>query len=183
MTNNWIQTYTGRCFDPFAPDPDQINIVDIAWGLSMKCRYNGACLRYYSVAEHSVVMSRWFATMRSCIELQRYALLHDANEAYLPDIPRPIKRHPSLINWRAIEDGVDKVVFERFGLAWPAPPEIGEADGRIIFDERPQVMRGSELDWRGTGQADGLGPLDVELPGWSQQEAAWQFLARFHEVF
>ena len=55
---SWAQTFTGRQFFPLDPDPQDIDIVDIAHSLAMQCRYNGHTDRFYSVAEHCVHVSR-----------------------------------------------------------------------------------------------------------------------------
>ena len=78
----WIQTYTGRQFWPLDPRIEDIDIHDIAHALSHQCRYSGHCLRFYSVAEHSVLLSHHVAG-----EHMLWALLHDAWEAYLAAIP------------------------------------------------------------------------------------------------
>src|SRR5690606_29748913 len=93
---DWMQTFTGRRFWPLDPRPDEICIEDIAHALSMQCRYAGHCLSFYSVAEHSVLLSQHVAE-----PFRRWALLHDASEAYLVDVPRPIKG--DLSNYRAVE--------------------------------------------------------------------------------
>ncbi len=59
MKSTWMQTCTGQKVDPFNPDPDTINIEDIAHHLSMLCRFTGAVKKFYSVAEHSWLLSRF----------------------------------------------------------------------------------------------------------------------------
>lgn len=86
MSNDWIQTYTGKKFFPLHPHQNEYVIEDIAHALSMKCRFAGHCNAFYSVAEHSVKVSRIVAP-----ESQLWGLLHDAAEAYLPDVCQPIK--------------------------------------------------------------------------------------------
>jgi uncharacterized protein len=83
-----MQTYTGLAFWPLDPRPDEIRLVDIAHALSKLCRYGGQCLSFYSVAEHSLLVAS-----KAPDHLKLVALMHDASEAYLLDIPRPIKRH------------------------------------------------------------------------------------------
>lgn len=87
LRGDWIQTYSGRAFYPLAPYPQDVCIEDIAHALSQLCRFGGHCRRFYSVAEHSVLLSRVVVP-----EFQLWALLHDASEAYLVDVPRPIKK-------------------------------------------------------------------------------------------
>ena len=80
----WIQTYTGKKFFPMNPKTEDLDIIDIAHALSMKCRFVGHTKQFYSVAQHSVIVS-W-----NCSN-PHLGLLHDAAEAYLPDVPAPIK--------------------------------------------------------------------------------------------
>ena len=80
-----MSTYTGKKFFPFDPRPEQICIEDIAHGLSMLCRFSGQCPYFYSVAEHSIYVVHCLPD-----NLQLEGLLHDASEAYLADLPRPV---------------------------------------------------------------------------------------------
>ena len=137
---DWIQTYTGGQFWPMDPRAEEIYAEDIAHALSMACRYAGHCLEFYSVAEHSVLLSRVVAP-----EYRLWALLHDASEAYLVDVPRPVK--PFLANYRETEDRLMAEVCRRFGLALDMPVEIKRADSAILNDERAQNMRHSRHDW------------------------------------
>ena len=84
---DWIQTMSGVIFYPLDPRPEEIRIEDIAHALSHQCRFAGHCREFYSVAEHSVRVSRELPQ-----EFMLWGLLHDASEAYLVDLPRPIKR-------------------------------------------------------------------------------------------
>lgn len=83
---DWIQTYTGRQFWPLDPKPEEVCIEDIAHALSQQCRYAGHTIRFYSVAQHSVEIA-----LRVPRAAALWGLLHDAAEAYLVDLPRPVK--------------------------------------------------------------------------------------------
>ena len=112
--NAWIETYTGRKFNIFKPDIEQINIEDIAHALSMCTRFNGHLKEYYSVAHHSVIMSRLLSP-----EDALAGLLHDASEAYLSDIPRPIKY--MLKEIKTIENNVMDYVFQKYNVNYYNP--------------------------------------------------------------
>ena len=107
---DWIQTYTGKQFWPIDPRACEITIEDIAHALSLQCRFSGHCREFYSVAQHSCLVSSY------CIDEDAgWGLLHDAAEAYLVDLPRPIKRFSSLgVEYRKAEERVMAAVNEAF---------------------------------------------------------------------
>lgn len=170
---DWIQTYSGLAFHPLDPWPNEIRVFDIAHALSMKCRYNGHCSRFYSVAEHSVLVSRQFTEPT----LAFYGLLHDANEAYLPDVPRPVK--PMIAGWAEVEHRVEEAIFRRFGLGAALPAEVKRVDNAILADEMFHLMADPPKDWNlpepplGTVEIVGLTPLQAEDA----------FLRRFAEIY
>ena len=170
--DNWCQTFTGRQFFPLSPRVEDVCIEDIAHALSMQCRYGGACLQFYSVAEHCVLLSRVVAP-----EHALWALMHDAAEAYLVDVPRPIKK--ALAGYAHAESVLLGVIEERFDLG-PYPEEVKEADNRILLDERRQNMAPSPASW---GEAiESLEPLGVTLQFWPSWWAESEFLRRFDEL-
>ena len=96
-----IKTYTGIMFDPLNPNADLINIADIAHALSMLCRANGHFKSFYSVGQHSINCMNEARTRNYSQRVQLACLLHDASEAYLSDITRPVKAE--LPRYREIE--------------------------------------------------------------------------------
>lgn len=112
-----IQTYTGRTVDVLNLKPEDIDIEDIAWALSHLCRYTGHYPRFYSVAQHSVLVS-----LNCPQEHAMWGLLHDASEAYLADISAPLKRTSLFEGYRRAEQQALLAVAEAFSL----PPEIPE---------------------------------------------------------
>ena len=164
---DWMQTATGRQFWPLDPRPSEICIEDIAHSLSMMCRYGGHCLRFYSVAEHSVLMSR--AVSR---ENALWALLHDASEAYVVDVPRPLKAN--LPNYKNLESHVMGAVCIRFGISHVMPAEVKSADNQILLDESTQNMGPSPAPWGIDGE-----PLGVVLQFWSPEQAKAEFVKEF----
>ncbi|MBZ9888150.1 hypothetical protein LB559_09380 [Mesorhizobium sp. BR1-1-3] len=166
---DWMQTFSGFQFWPLDPRAEEIHIVDIAHALSMQCRYAGHCRKFYSVAEHSVHLARLVSPVNAM-----WALLHDASEAYLVDVPRPVK--PFLTGYKAAEAKVMAAVCERFGLPPEMPVEVHKADGAIIGDERAN-MAPCVAPWYSTG-----GPLGIRLQYWTPAEAEAEFLAAFWEL-
>lgn len=153
---DWIQTYSGKQFWPLDSRPEDICLLDISWALSQKCRYTGHCNRFYSVLEHSLLVSRF------CQHYPLEGLFHDAAEAYLPDVPRPIK--PLLKGFVEIEDRVLQVIFEKYGLVWPIPEEVKRIDYAMLIDEQRILMPNSPADWGLKGGGIGLAYLPVWSP-------------------
>jgi uncharacterized protein len=134
MSRSRIQTYTGRSIDPMDPSPDDIAIEDIAHALSMTCRYTGHTKQFYSVAEHSLLVSRAVPP-----QFKLWGLLHDASEAYICDIARPVKRDPRMAPYLDIEANLMRVIAQRFGLPERMPDEVKIADTRMLSTEAPQI--------------------------------------------
>jgi hypothetical protein len=163
---NWTMTHTGRKFWPLDPRPEDIAIEDIAHALSHICRYGGHCNEFYSVAEHSVLMS-----LKVSPENKLWALLHDATEAYLMDLPRPIK--PYLPGYAEYEAKLMKCIAERYSLPYEMPDEVKDADNRIILDEMKQNMSYVPDKYKI------MEPLGVILENWNPAEAKQTFLDAF----
>jgi hypothetical protein len=131
-----IVTYTGRVIDPLDPDPDLINIRDIAHSLSQQCRFTGHTREFYSVASHSTL-----ATLLVPEELKLTALLHDASEAYLSDLARPVKHGLGFGEaYREVESRLQECVADKFDLPWPFPEEIHDADDTLLRSEQRDLM-------------------------------------------
>lgn len=165
---SWIQTYTGIQFWPMDPRPEEINILDIAHALSMLCRFNGHCNRFYSVAEHCVHVSTIVAP-----EFQLWGLMHDAAEAYLSDIPRPIKR--VLADFKGFEEHLLTVIAARFSLSVGIPTEICHADGVLLATEKNALMGKEPAAW--APLPDSLDPAMIRCL--SPEEAKTLFLEHF----
>ena len=168
---DWMQTYSGGRFYPLDPRAEDLNPEDIAHALSLLCRYGGHVDRFYSVAEHCVLMSRAVAPEHALA-----ALLHDATEAYVVDVPRPLKRY--LGRYRDIEDMVWLAIVARFGVPVSLPPEVIEADSRILLTERRALMPRAER-W---SQDDDYSALPVEVYGWMPDVAEKFYLSRLAEL-
>jgi len=134
---DWIQVYSGGRFWPLDPRPEEIHIEDIAHALSMQCRFGGHCEEFYSVAQHCVEVS-----FRVPLEDAAWGLLHDAAEAYLVDLPRPVK-YWSIIGraYREAERRLMTAICERFGLPSREPDSVRMADEIMLMTEKRDLMK------------------------------------------
>ena len=164
-----IMLRSGAWFDFLVPSSCEFTIEDIAHGLANICRYSGQCTRFYSVAEHSVLVSQ----VVKGYELE--ALLHDAAEAFLGDITRPLKQ--LLPEYKRIEAEVEAAIFERFGLRVPLSPAIKHADLRVLAAEQLQIMPPGTADW---AAEMGVQPAPVVVKHLEPVEAERRFLAAYH---
>lgn len=148
-----IETLNCRFVDVLNIQLDDIYITDIAHALAHQCRFNGYTSRHYSVAEHSVYVSRLVERMaieagwtnkEAIREAALQALLHDATEAYLIDVPRPVKG--ALTEYKAIEDRLWAVLAERFRVPSTMHPFIKVVDMRMCVTEKLALMSASGLD-------------------------------------
>ncbi len=132
---NSIPTYTGRPINPLAVMPDQIDVRDIAHALSQRARWSGHTREFWSVAEHSLlvadILEGWD---NSDPDLLLWGLLHDAAEAYLPDVATPIKGLVTIeagvgrVSFAWVEQCLLRAIAGAFGLAWPVPVAVKQAD-------------------------------------------------------
>lgn len=168
-----VDTYSGQRFYPLDPRPDDIRIEDIAHGLANTCRYSGQCRHYYSVATHSRYVSDALATEGHRVQV--YGLFHDAAEAYVGDVPRPLKRE--FDRFDRIEREILAAVWDR--LSVPAPTEaewqaVMAADDRLLRFEADELL--SEF------QPASVPDLPYELQPCSPTDARDRFLARAREL-
>lgn len=168
---SWIQTYRGKQFFPLEPRPESLDIVDIAHSLSLQCRFNGHCREFYSVADHSLRVARILPP-----ELALWGLLHDAGEAYLTDLPRPIKH--SVTGYNELEDRMLEVIAHRFGLAWPMPESVLHADDVVLVTEARDLMAPAPASWGLTNE-----PLAETIVPLTAAKAEELFLAKFEELY
>jgi hypothetical protein len=169
-----IETWTGEFFDAGDAKPDNIKFEDIAHGLSVECRYGNQGLPY-TVAEHCVLMSRALEDLiPTSGRLPLLALLHDAAEAYLSDIPSLRKTQAD----KDCETNLMHVIWRALDIKPPTFEEcqiIQDADHRIIIDEKPIVMPNSK-------RYDLITPLGVRVCCWSHFRAKEEYLKRYEEL-
>jgi hypothetical protein len=170
--DGFIGTFSGLRFWPLDPDPAKILIEDVAHGLAHQCRFGGHASRFYSVAEHSVHVSRL------CLpEDALWGLLHDASEAYLDDPPRPLKQLPEFAVYREAERRLQRAVAVRFGLSEDQPASVTEADDTMLWIEAHSLLGSMPFE----AVRDTRPPFEITDP-LLPVEAERLFLARFKEL-
>lgn len=168
---DWMQTASGRKFWPIDPRPDEVFIDDIAHALSNVCRFGGHCREFYSVAEHSILVSYDVEP-----RLAMAGLLHDASEAYISDIVRPAKKH--VAGYSEIEQRLQDAIGEAFGVSREAFAAVKSSDNAVLLDEQAQIMLPPPDKWTDNG---------VEAAGFTiacypPKVARAKFLRRFYEL-
>jgi len=164
-------TASGIDFHPTDPSPYLVRIEDIAHALAHTCRYGGHTSSFYSVAQHSVLISRALPP-----DLRLWGLLHDAAEAYVGDIPRPLKGH--LQGYDGIEGRVMQAIVLAFNLQPSTmPPEVKAIDDAIIADEAKALMPRAARDWPGAELA-----LGIEIEPWAPGYARAVFLYEYTKL-
>jgi hypothetical protein len=152
-----IRTYTGRFVDVFNLKPEDIDIVDIAHSLAHQCRFAGHIHRFYSVAEHSIMVAQNLPKPHKLT-----GLLHDASEAYFIDMPKPIKEAiPELVE---IENNIQKVIAQKYDLHFPWTKEVHDVDKFML-----------EYEWSNRVIADKLLSMNTHF-------AKFEFLRLFNTL-
>lgn len=168
----FIATYTGKHFYPLDPRPEDIDINDIIHSLSHMSRFIGHCVGFYSVAQHSVLVSSM------CLpEDALYGLLHDAPEAFLADIPSPLKKCPEFAFYRDAEKKLMYMIADMYGLSHDEPPSVKLADKRTLATEARDLTI-----TEGHGWAIEAEPYDFHIKPWTPEYAKIKFTSRFHEL-
>lgn len=162
-----IRLVSGKWFDPMNALPEDIHIEDIAHALSNQCRWGGHTDPFYSVAQHSSII----AGLASA-EHALWGLLHDAAEAYLVDLPRPLKK--LVPEYVAAEARLMRVICARFRLPMEQPEEIGRLDQALLQTEAIQLMGGPLPDM------PEMAPVTIEPVG--PRSARSVFLLRFRHI-
>lgn len=169
LSNAWIQTYTARKFFPLAPHSDEVAIEDIAHALSNLCRFAGHVKSFYSVAQHSVLVSHHCDP-----EDALGGLLHDASEAYLLDMPRPLKQSGYFSAYLEAEDRLMGVIEGKFGVPSSKTRSVHRADMRVFAAECRDLMSPLHPDFE-----VGFEPIAARIKPVSPRVAKEMFLDRF----
>jgi len=169
----FINTYTGNRFYPMNPSVDEVHIIDIAHALSNIARFTGHTNEFYSVAQHSVLVSELCEPRHAL-----WGLLHDGSEAYISDVASPVKRSPEMAFYKVAEKKVQDVICQRFDLPKDMPPDVHLADATAFITEARDLMSVPMSEW-GTGWPDPLEDFIVPLP---PKAAKTLFLNRYFEL-
>jgi hypothetical protein len=177
-TGGWIQTFSKVRFYPLDPRPEDIRLEDIAHALALQCRFTGHCREFYSVAQHSVVVSRMCGNGPDGY----WGLFHDASEAYLSDIARPVKHDPSMAWYRSAEARLQALIYDRFGLEGNEPESVKKADVYALGWEAKTYMAPlvDEPAWEWC-----MFMAHMKVPiacAWGPREAEERFLERYAEL-
>lgn len=179
----WIQTYTGKAFDLLRPSADMVCVEDIAHHLALINRFTGATAEPYSVAQHSVLCSYLVEP-----ELALTALLHDASEAYVTDVSRPLKEAMRAdahgrTSYDRIAARVEAAIEERFDVALVHLPDaVKRADMRMLATERVHLHHSQPREWDQEWLATPVNFKASEIVPWHWRIAEGRFLARFREL-
>lgn len=170
-----ILTRSGQYFDFFDPQGYELQVEDIAHGLANCCRFAGQCAVFYSVAQHSVYVSRIVPE-----RLALAGLLHDAAEAFLGDMTRPLKR--LLPDYRAIEMRVEIALFRKLGIPYPIPEEVKRADMQMLRLEQTALMAHHSDAWDCDAYPMPVGIILNTSTALSPGEAFHAFMERYIEL-
>ncbi len=169
----WMQTTTGKRFYPLDPRPEEVDIKDISHALSNLTRFNGHTKRFYSVAQHSCLVHDYMPE-----DLKALGLLHDATEAYIGDMIRPIKYYNEF--FQEIEDRVWVAIRKKFKITRSKKAEaiLKHWDNKICAAEKRDLHPQSEF-WFGMPNADEVRKINP----WPPSYAKGQFMWRFNELY
>lgn len=175
--STWIQTRTGRRFYPLDPRPEDVDLIDIAHALARQCRFSGHTSRFYSVAEHSVRVAMWVYERTHDPALAMLGLLHDASEAYLVDLPRPLKRDPAFAAYLVAERACMDAILRHVGIYVAELPDVVKrADMALLSSEARVFMQPVSPEWEAEMPAPE--PM-LHRPGWSPRRAEAAFARAF----
>lgn len=169
---DWMEIHGGSILYPLDPRAEEYNIQMVAASLSKQCRYAGHCKGFYSVAEHSILVS-YCVPIQDALE----GLLHDATEAGCVDVPKPMK--VGMPDYNAIEAKHWPAVVKAFKLQKELPKSVMQADVEVLLAEKEQIMWG--LPWI-TKWTLGMKPAKVRIHRHHWRIARLRFLWRYREL-
>jgi hypothetical protein len=175
VTDAWIETYTGLKFDILEPQPEMITIEDIAHSLSMLCRFTGHVRHFYSVGQHSWAGSNLVPPADAL-----WFLLHDASEAYIGDMNRPLKHGTDAGHaYMPVEAKIMRAICLTFGLSEEEPKSVRLMDNAMLYAEKEQLMApiNWDHDWGCSTE-----PARVTITEMAPRGVEYLFLKRFRNL-
>ncbi len=172
QSKDWIQTFSGQRFYPLNPQAETIKIQDIANALSKQCRFSGQISEFYSVAEHSVYVS-YLCDQKDAL----FGLLHDASEAYLVDVPRPLKQSGKFGHYIDAEKVLQEMIYTKYCSFSEEPESVKKADMIMLATEAQQVYPQLRADWQLPAK-----PSILKLNFFDHKKAKEVFMDRFAEL-
>ena len=174
---NTIRTRSGGWFDYANPQQDQFTLEDIAGGLSKVCRYGGQCSSFYSVAEHSFHCACAAEDLKLCASAQLAVLMHDAAEAFIGDMPKPLKI--MLPDFSALEEKIEGIIAGKFGIDFDGNYRvIRQIDREMLICEKKQLFT-NDTPWRGEA---GTRELKIMVECWTPAKAEVFFMRRANRL-
>lgn len=179
-----IITGSGGAFNILEPNQDDIHVEDIAQALSMQCRFNGHCLSFYSVAQHSIHVAELYEeSYPPQNDGIMFALMHDAPEAYIGDVVTPLKQ--LLTEYKAIEARVEQAIMFKFGVfsdLTQIRPCVKAVDTLMLLAERRDLLPPSKVVWNIHNTSHVNLDLVPEIVPWPQEEAYERFIAFYERI-
>ncbi len=172
ITTDYVSTFSGNRFYPLVPHIEQVAIEDIAHGLAYQCRFNGQTREFYSIAQHSLIVASLVPS-----RLRLAALLHDAAEAYLGDMVKPLK--VLLPEFSALEESVTDIIASTFGIDFSDYDPIKRADLIALATEKRDLMPHSVETW---DYLELIPTLPEAIIPMSPGEAKIRFLEKFYQL-
>lgn len=186
-----ILLQSGNYFNFLNPESCEVSIEDIAHALSHICRFGGHSSEFYSVAQHSVLVSnelefcaRIWKKDDPSVDVQHWGmigLLHDAAEAFIGDIPSPLKQ--LLPDYKVIEERIERAIFPIFGLPYPLPAALKQVDLTLLATEQRDLMPAHDDEWaiiKGIKPLPKLGTSAIRP--WDCERAFAEFIARYEDL-
>lgn len=172
-----ITTFTGKQFDPLWVTPESIDHRDIAHALSYIPRFAGHTRYFYPVAQHCCLMTQWFLKRRQ-ITKAKWTLLHEGEEAYMLDMPTPIKYLDEMTPYRVLGKNVQYAIYRKYGLLGEPPKEVKELDTQIVIAEARELFKPTPQYWLEKDLK-----VRIKIEKWSQVKAEKEFLKLFERLF
>lgn len=175
--NDYLETYTGMDIDVVNPDPTRIIIEDIAHALSNICRYGGHSSYFYSVGQHSIIVSREIERLGYGPGIQLYGLLHDASEAYICDIPRPTKKN--IIGYLEMETNMQNTIYKALDIE---KPDTNITNIVTIVDYEVLQYEARRLMKKHSWAKDNCIKIDADIKYMPMKEVKKEFLKMYEKL-